>query len=142
MSDGLREYIDLVTGITEATATRAKAVAAELMNSGIEWGTKGHTTVSDLADELVTTGRDNREALIALIRTEVDRSAARMGLVTEDEVAALRQQVTELKAQLAKEQRKNKKSSGSKQKATSKQKISANKKAVNKKAVKKQKGDA
>ncbi len=100
MSDGFRDYLNLVTGITEATTVKAKSVAAELLNSGVEWGSKGHTTVSELADDLVTTGRDNREALVALIHLEFEKMVARVGFVTEDEVAALRRRVADLEAQL------------------------------------------
>lgn len=101
MSDGFRDYLNLVTGITEATTVKAKSVAAELLNSGVEWGSKGHTTVSELADDLVMTGRDNREALVSLIHVEFEKMVARMGFVTEDEVAALRRRVEEVEARVA-----------------------------------------
>lgn len=149
MSDGLRDYLDLVTGITEATTAKAKSVAAELLNSGVEWGTKGHTTVMDLADDLVTTGRDNREALITLIHAEFEKMTAQFGLTTDVEISALVGRVTQLEAELesvkvevaevkgAAATPKRKSSEGSKKSAKKSKKNSASKNTAKKNTAKK-----
>ena len=56
--------------------------------------------VQELADDLVATSRNNRELLVAMIRSEVDRAVGRMGFVREDELAALRRHVQRLEKQL------------------------------------------
>jgi polyhydroxyalkanoate synthesis regulator phasin len=56
--------------------------------------------VQAIAGELVATSRANREALIGLIRYEIDRALGRLGLATADEVAALRAQVHALEVNL------------------------------------------
>jgi len=57
-------------------------------------------SVQDIADDLVTTSKQNREMLVGLIRTEVDRAVGRMGFVREDELAALRTRLEHLEAQV------------------------------------------
>jgi hypothetical protein len=57
--------------------------------------------VQELADDLVTTSRNNREMLVGMIRAEVDRAVGRMGFVREDELAALRRHVQRLEKQIA-----------------------------------------
>ncbi len=56
--------------------------------------------VQELADDLVSTSRNNREMLVGMIRAEVDRAVGRMGFVREDELAALRRHVQRLEKQL------------------------------------------
>jgi hypothetical protein len=59
------------------------------------------TSVQELADELLETSKQNRELLTGLIRTEVDRSAGRMGFVREEELAAVRRHIARLENQIA-----------------------------------------
>ena len=53
-------------------------------------------SVQDIADDLLVTSQQNREALMEMIRTEVDRTVGRLGFVREDELAALRARVERL----------------------------------------------
>ena len=90
-------------GLTEVTAAKARDAAMALVSQGMQ--VSGKTTdvvgsVQDLADDLVTTSKENREMLVGLIRTEVDRAVGRMGFVREDELAALRARVEGLEAEL------------------------------------------
>jgi len=103
MLEGLRGYVQLATGLTEVTAAKARDAAMALVNQGMQ--VSGKTTdvvgsVQELADDLVTTSKENREMLVSLIRTEVDRAVGRMGFVREDELAALRARVDGLEAKL------------------------------------------
>lgn len=104
MLEGLRGYVQLATGLTEVTASKARDAAMALLSQGVQ--VSGKTTdvvgsVQELADDLVTTSKENREMLVGLIRTEVDRAVGRMGFVREDELAALRARVEQLEKQVA-----------------------------------------
>ncbi|MDP4675941.1 MAG: hypothetical protein WAO40_04835 [Candidatus Nanopelagicales bacterium] len=101
MLDSLKGYLTIATGVTEVTLTRAREVAAALVSEGFGGGSSDAVGgVQELADELWTTGKDNREMLLQVVRLEVDRAVARMGFVREDELASLRRQVDRLETEL------------------------------------------
>jgi len=135
MLEGLRGYVQLASGLTEVTASKAKDAAMSLVNQGLS--VPGKTpdvvgSVQDIADDLVTTSKNNREMLVGLIRTEVDRAVGRMGFVREDELAALRTRLEHLEAQVrADEQAAGKSTQESKEKpAESAKKESAKKESA------------
>ena len=103
MFDDVRGYLQLATGLTEVTANKAKEVAMSLVGRGFTLSTKAPDVVGqvqELADDLVATSKNNRELLVSMIRSEVDRAVGRMGFVREDELAALRRHVQRLEQQL------------------------------------------
>lgn len=103
MLDGLRGYVQLASGVTEVTAAKARDVAMGLVNQGMQLTGKTPDvmgSVQDIADDLVTTSKQNREMLLGLIRSEVDRAVGRMGFVREDELAALRARVEHLETEV------------------------------------------
>ena len=103
MLDALRSYAALASGLTEATATKAREVAGALVEQALALTGKGTDLtgqVTDLADDLLETGKENREALTQLVRAEVDRAIGRVGFVREDELAALRRHVQRLEQEL------------------------------------------
>jgi polyhydroxyalkanoate synthesis regulator phasin len=105
--DDLRSYLQMATGLTEATTAKAKEVVSGLLSHGLSLSTKAMPApemmgqVQELADDLVSTSRNNREMLVGMIRAEVDRAVGRMGFVREDELAALRRHVQRLERQIA-----------------------------------------
>lgn len=110
--DALRGYVQLATGLTEVTVSKAREAAAAVIAQGIELAAASRevpggdtamaaaSQVQDLADGLLETSKQNRELLTDLVRTEVDRAAGRMGFVREDELAAVRRHVARLETQL------------------------------------------
>ena len=98
----LKNYLELATGLTEVTASKAKDAAFALISQGMSLGTKQPAdvaaSVQQAADELVTLSKTNRDMLIGMIRTEIDKTVGRMGFVREDELAALRARVEKLEA--------------------------------------------
>jgi len=96
----VRIYLEMATGLTEATATKAMEVAGSLIAQGMSLGAKQPadvaSSVAQAADELMAQSKTNRDLLIGLIRTEVDRAIGRVGFVREDELAALRARVEKL----------------------------------------------
>ncbi|MEI8260841.1 MAG: polyhydroxyalkanoate synthesis protein PhaF [Actinomycetes bacterium] len=106
MLNDLRTYLQLATGVTEATAAKAREVVTGLVTQGINLTSKVQPVqdvadqVQELADELVETSRTNRELLVGMIRSEVDKAVGRMGFVREDELAALRRHVQRLETEL------------------------------------------
>jgi hypothetical protein len=110
--DALRGYVSLATGLTEVTVSKAREAAAALLSQGLDLGkvpevpgkdsaVAAASQVQGLADDLLETSKQNREMLIGLIRTEVDRAAGRMGFVREEELAAVRRHVSRLEDQMA-----------------------------------------
>ena len=103
MFEDLRGYLQMASGLTEVTASKAKEIALGLVNQGMNMSAKAPDVVGqvqELADDLVSTSKENREMLLGLIRAEVDRAVGRMGFVREDELAALRRHVQRLEQQL------------------------------------------
>ncbi|HEY7821198.1 MAG TPA: hypothetical protein VIG24_00090 [Acidimicrobiia bacterium] len=103
MLEGVRGYLQLATGLTEVTATKARDAAMALVNQGFQVSSKTPDvvgSVQDIADDLVSTSKQNREMLVGMIRTEVDRAVGRMGFVREDELAAVRARLEHLEARV------------------------------------------
>jgi polyhydroxyalkanoate synthesis regulator phasin len=90
--DAVRGYLALATGVTEVTATRARAAARALVEQGE--ATAGQ--VSALADDLLSTSRRNRESLAVLIRHEVEQAVKRLGVAPAGDVEDLTRRVREL----------------------------------------------
>jgi polyhydroxyalkanoate synthesis regulator phasin len=99
MLNDLRGYLQLANGLSDVTKAKAKEIAMELVSQGIALSTKAPDIkgqVQELTDELLSTSRNNREMLIGLVTSEVDRAVSRMGFVREDELAAVRRHVQRL----------------------------------------------
>ncbi len=94
--NALNAYLALASGVSDITRQKALAAAKALVNQGEATAEQ----VTGLAEDLVAQTRQNREAVTALVRSEVDRALARVGLGSADEVAALSQRVRELEGQL------------------------------------------
>ena len=96
MQDAWRAYLELAMGLTEAPRKKAQDAVRRVVDQG------GATAaqLQSLAEELVSTGMANREALTKLVRFEVDRALGAVGLATADEVAELTRRVRELERQL------------------------------------------
>lgn len=104
MLNDLRGYLQLANGLSDVTKAKAKEIAMELVSQGIQLSTKAPDIkgqVQELADELLSTSRNNREMLLGLVTSEVDRAVSRMGFVREDELAAVRRHVQRLEKEIA-----------------------------------------
>ena len=93
----MKNYLTLAGGLAMLTRDRAVDVVRRVAAHG---GNAATGSVHWVAEDLVSTTRGNREALIGLIRYEVDRALGRMGLASADEVAALRARVRTLEAHM------------------------------------------
>lgn len=106
MLDDLRTYVQMASGITEATTAKAREVVSGLLATGLSLTSRAVPApdvvgqVQELADDLVATSRSNRELLTGVIRAEVDKAVGRMGFVREDELAALRRHVQRLESEV------------------------------------------
>ncbi|MEE6262635.1 phasin family protein [Plantactinospora sonchi] len=97
MQDAWRAYLELALGLSEASRKRAQTVARKLV------GSSGATAaqLQTMAEELISTGMANREALTKIVRVEVDRALGVLGLATNDEVNALTRRVQQLERELS-----------------------------------------
>ena len=98
MKDAIKGYLELATGITEVTRQRARTAAKALVAQGE--ATAGQ--VQSLTDDLVSQSKANREAVTALVRFEVEKALGRVGLVSKDEVDALKARIKVLEGELRK----------------------------------------
>lgn len=117
MLEGLRGYVQLASGLTEATAARAREVAQALVAQGGVSGIPANAStmavqIAGLAEDLVETAKSNRGVLGDLIRAEVERVVASVGVVTAADVEALRRRIADLESALADEAPSHPKGSG------------------------------
>jgi polyhydroxyalkanoate synthesis regulator phasin len=94
--DALRSYLALATGLVDVPRQQAVRVAKALVNQGEATAEQAGA----IADDLLGTSRANRDALLQLIRYEVDRGLGRLGLATADEVRDLTDRVHRLEGEL------------------------------------------
>lgn len=103
MKDAVIGYLQVASGLTDVTRQRATATAKSLLGDGGLGGASDKVSVGQvqsLAEELVAASKANRELLSGLVRAEVDRAVAALGLATRDDVAALRRQVDRIQHDL------------------------------------------
>ena len=100
MIETLRSYMQLATGLLESTAERAKETATSFASQASEGPEVVTQQVQGIAEDLIEQSRTNRELLVGLVRTEVERTVGRMGFVREEELAAVRKHVERLERQL------------------------------------------
>lgn len=96
MRDALKNYLALANGLTEVGRRRALAASKAL----VAQGEATVEQVSSLAEDLVETSRSNRDMITALVRNEVDKALARVGLATADEVRRLTTRLQSLESSL------------------------------------------
>jgi polyhydroxyalkanoate synthesis regulator phasin len=94
--DALRSYLSLATGLVDVPRQQAVRVAKALVSQGEATAEQAGA----IADDLLGTSRANRDALLQLIRYEVDRGLGRLGLATADEVRDLTDRVHRLEGEL------------------------------------------
>ncbi|MHB1802603.1 MAG: hypothetical protein ACYCU5_13270, partial [Actinomycetes bacterium] len=101
--DGLRTYVQLANGLGDLTRERAVSVARGLLGqTGVDQVLAGamRDQVGGVAEDLLATGRANRDILIGLVRAEVSRNISALGLAGQEEVATLRVHVERLERRL------------------------------------------
>ena len=102
--DVVKSYLALAAGIAEATATKASEAAQTVVTQGMTSGTKAPeqmaSQVALIAEDLMAQSKTNRELIVGLVRTEVERAVGRVGFVREEELAAVRAHVDRLEAQV------------------------------------------
>lgn len=90
--DAWRTYLELALGLTEKPRKRARQVIeAVTAQSGASV-----EQLRSMTEELVETSVANREAVARMVRNELDRALARVGLATAEEVADLRDRIAAL----------------------------------------------
>jgi polyhydroxyalkanoate synthesis regulator phasin len=86
----------MASGLTEVTRQRALEVARQLVAQGE--ATAGQT--KSIAEDLLSTGRANRDTVVQLVRYEIDRTLGRLGLAGNDELESLAARVRALESRL------------------------------------------
>ncbi len=95
--DAWRTYLELALGLTERPRKRAKqAIDSLTAQSGASV-----EQLRSMTEELVQTSLSNRESILRLVRTELERALGAVGLVNAEHLAELRTQVAELQERLS-----------------------------------------
>jgi polyhydroxyalkanoate synthesis regulator phasin len=105
--EAVQTYVNLVTGLTRATRERAQSAARGLLaQAGLEGvADEAEKRVGRLTEEVLDASRANRELLENLVAGEVTKVATRLGFVRSDDLDEVREEIAELRAQLAREQK-------------------------------------
>lgn len=104
--DTVRGIVALASGLTETTKAKATQQAMALLNDErlvplVSGGMRAQAQVQALADEIVATSRANRELIVGLIRTEVERALAAVGTAGRDEISVLQASIDRLERRVA-----------------------------------------
>jgi polyhydroxyalkanoate synthesis regulator phasin len=102
--DAVKSYLQMASGIAEAGAAKAMETAQDLFTQGLPDISSAPEQLAEqvqlIADDLMEQSRTNRELIVGLLRTEVERAVGRIGFVREEELAAVRAHVDRLEQQL------------------------------------------
>src|SRR4051812_10284673 len=96
MQEAMRTYLELAMGLTDTSRKRVRRVVKEAVGRGN--ATAGQ--VKALTSDVMAINAANRQALLKLVRFEVDRALGVVGLATADEVTELTDRVRDLERQL------------------------------------------
>jgi len=140
--DGLRGYLQLANGLNDVTRERALAAAKALVAQGEAVGAAlpppVRAQVSTLTEDLLAASKANRDLLLHLVRVEVERSVARLGLVSAQELDAATRRATGLERRVRELEEELSRSTATRKAAAKKTaKKSAAKKSAAKKSTKK-----
>lgn len=104
--EAVQTYVDLVNGLTRAARERARTRAHELLAQvGLdEVATDAERRFAQLGEEVLAASRANRELLEKLVAGEVTKSATKLGFVRSEDLDEVREEIAELRAQLARQQ--------------------------------------
>lgn len=101
--EAVQTYVSLVNGLSRATRKGAQAAARGLLAQAGLAGVAddAEKRVAQLTEEILAASRANRELLENLVGTEVAKVATRLGFVRSDDLDEVREEIAELRAQLA-----------------------------------------
>nr|WP_294695199.1 phasin family protein [uncultured Friedmanniella sp.] len=101
--EAVQTYVNLVSGLSRVTREKAWSAAHGLLaQAGLEGvANDAERRVSKLTEEILEASRANRELLEKLVATEVAKAVSRLGFVRSDDLDEVREEIAELRAQLA-----------------------------------------
>lgn len=102
MVDPWTNYIQLITGLSNATRARARSAArSALAQVGLdEVADDASERITKLTEEIQAASKANREMLENLISTEVERAAGHLGFARKDDLEAVRAEVAVLRTMI------------------------------------------
>ena len=103
--EALRGYLQVAGGLTEVTRQRARTIAKSLVAQGgaaVDQVAPGQVKeqVQAIAEELVATSKANRDLLIGMVQSEVERAVSRLGFAQADDLARLERRIDRLERRL------------------------------------------
>jgi polyhydroxyalkanoate synthesis regulator phasin len=104
--EALRGYLQVANGLTEVTRQRARTIAKSLVAQGgaaVDQVAPGQVKeqVQAIAEELIATSKANRDLLVGMVQSEVERTVSRLGLAQADDLARLARTVDRLERRLS-----------------------------------------
>lgn len=92
MNKEWQKYLDLASGLREATQKRAESVVRTLVKQGEIATDRAEKAV----DELLSRSESNRKAISSIVRSETEKAVERLGLVRQKDLRALERKVEKL----------------------------------------------
>lgn len=92
MNKEWQKYLDLASGLREATQKRAESVVRTLVKQGEIATDRAEKAV----DELLSRSESNRKAIASIVRSETEKAVDRLGLVRQKDLRALERKVEKL----------------------------------------------
>src|SRR5829696_2778552 len=89
VQDAVKAYFELALGLTEASKKKAEKTVRRVAKDVLGKGGATAGQLQSMAEDVIATGLANREAVVKLVQTELERALGRVGLVKAEEVDAL-----------------------------------------------------
>lgn len=92
MNKEWQKYLDMASGLRDATQKRAEQVVRTLVKQGEIATDRAEKAV----DELLSRSEANRKAISSVVRSETEKAVERLGLVRQKDLQALERKVEKL----------------------------------------------